>query len=52
MTGLLLFLTVPTVFWSVVPIAVVAGVATFAAIQERHFIRTENATSGQTNFRK
>ena len=51
-TGLLLFLTVPTVFWSVVPIAVVAGIATFAAIQERHFIRTENATSGQTNFRK
>ena len=40
LTGLLLFIAVPTVFWSVVPIAVVAGVATFAAIQEGHFIRT------------
>ena len=40
LTGLLLFLSVPTVFWSIVPIAFVAGVATFAAIQEGHFIRT------------
>lgn len=40
LTGLLLFLSVPTVFWSVVPIAFVAGVATFAAVQEGHFIRT------------
>ena len=40
MTGLLLFLTVPTVFWSIVPFAVVAGIAAFAAIQEGHFIRT------------
>ncbi|MBR5676805.1 MAG: CDP-alcohol phosphatidyltransferase family protein [Paludibacteraceae bacterium] len=40
MTGLLLFLFVPTVFWSIVPIAFVAGVATFAAVQEGHFIRT------------
>ena len=40
LTGLLLFLSVPTVFWSVVPLACVAGVATFAAIQEGHFIRT------------
>ena len=38
LTGLLLFLTVPTVFWSIVPIAIVAGVATFAAIHEGHFI--------------
>ena len=38
LTGLLLFLSVPTVFWSIVPIAVVAGVATFAAIQEGFFI--------------
>ena len=37
LTGLLLFLFVPTVFWSIVPIAIVAGVATFAAIQEGHF---------------
>ena len=42
LTGLLLFLTVPTVFWSIIPIAIVAGVATFAAIQEGHFIRTHN----------
>ena len=40
LTGLLLFLAVPTLFCSIVPIAVVAGVATFAAIQEEYFIRT------------
>ena len=40
LTGLLLFVTVPMVFWSIVPIAIVAGVATFAAVQEGHFIRT------------
>ena len=40
LTGLLLFLSVPMTFWSVVPIAIVAGIATFAAIQEGHFIRT------------
>ena len=40
LTGLLLFLSVPTVFWSIVPFAFVAGVASFAAIQEGHFIRT------------
>ncbi len=40
LTGLLLFLSVPTVFWCIVPIAFVAGVASFAAVQEGHFIRT------------
>ena len=40
MTGLLLFLAVPTVFWSIILLAVVAGIATFAAIQEGHYIRT------------
>ena len=40
LTGLLLFLSVPTVFWSIVPLAFVAGVASFAAVQEGHFIRT------------
>ena len=40
LTGLLLFLSVPLTFWSVVPIALVAGAATFAAVQEGHFIRT------------
>ena len=34
LTGLLLFLAVPTVFRSVIPIAIVAAVATFAAVQE------------------
>ena len=43
LTGLLLFLFVPTVFWSIVSIAFVAGVATFAAIQEGHFIRIGQA---------
>ena len=40
LTGLLLFLSVPTMFWPIVPIAIVAGVASFAAIQEGHLIRT------------
>lgn len=39
LTGLLLFITVPTVFWSIVPIAIVAVVATFADVQEGHLIR-------------
>ena len=43
LTGFLLFLTVPTVFWSLVPIAIVAIVATFASVQEGHFIRTRKA---------
>ena len=40
LTGLLLFLSVPMAFWAIFPIALVAGFATFAAIQEGHFIRT------------
>ena len=40
LTGLLLFIAVPMVFWSIVPLAVVASIATFAAVQEGHFIRT------------
>ena len=40
LTGLLLFIAAPTVFWSIVPMAIVAGIASFAAIQEGHFIRT------------
>ena len=39
-TGFLLFLAVPMLFWAIVPIAIVAGAATFAAVQEGHFIRT------------
>ena len=41
LTGLLLFLAVPAAFLSVMPIAIVAAVATFAAVQEGHFIRTK-----------
>ena len=41
LTGLLLFLSVPLTFWSVIPIAIVAGVATIAAVQEGHVIRTQ-----------
>ena len=40
-TGFLLFLAAPIALWSIIPIAVVAGVATFAAVQEGHFIRKE-----------
>ena len=39
LTGLLLFIAVPTVLWSITPIVIVAGVATYAAIQEGHLIR-------------
>ena len=39
LTGLLLFLSIPTVFRSIIPVAFVACVASFAAIQEGHFIR-------------
>ena len=41
LTGFLLFLTVPTMFWSMIPISIVAALATFAALQEGHFIRTK-----------
>ena len=43
LTGILLFLAVPAVFWSVIPIAIVAAIATFAAMQEGHLIRTGRA---------
>ena len=41
LTGFFLFLAAPAVFWSVIPIAAVAAVATFAVVQEGHFIRTK-----------
>ena len=47
LTGILLFLTVPMISWTIVPIAVVAGIATFAAIQEGHFIRNGSITLKQ-----
>jgi CDP-diacylglycerol--glycerol-3-phosphate 3-phosphatidyltransferase len=39
-TGFLLFIAVPMTFWSIIPISIVASVATFAAIHEGHVIRT------------
>ena len=42
-TGFLLFITVPMMFWSLIPIALVAVIATYAAIQEGHIIRTQKA---------
>ena len=38
-TGFLLFITVPMTFWSIIPIAIVVAIATFAAMQEGHLIR-------------
>ncbi len=43
LTGFLLFLAVPPVFWSMIPISIVAAIATFAAVQEGHYIRTKQA---------
>ena len=48
-TGFLLFIAVPMTFWSIIPLTIVAAVATFAAIQEGHFIRT-NKTMNRFNF--
>ena len=44
LTGVLLFLMVPTVFWTMIPIAFVTAIATFAAVQEGHYIRTRKVT--------
>ena len=41
LTGILLFLTVPTMFRSMIPVSVVGAIATFAALQEGHYIRTK-----------
>jgi len=48
-TGFLLFIAVPMTFCSIIPLTIVAAVATFAAIQEGHFIRT-NKTMNRFNF--
>ena len=44
LTGLLLFLAVPAMFWTMIPITIVAAIATFAAVQEGHYIRTGKVT--------
>jgi CDP-diacylglycerol--glycerol-3-phosphate 3-phosphatidyltransferase len=41
LAGFLLFLTVPALFWSMIPISIIAALATFAAVQEGHYIRTK-----------
>jgi CDP-diacylglycerol--glycerol-3-phosphate 3-phosphatidyltransferase len=40
LTGVLLFITVPTIDWCIIPIVIVAIIATFAAIQEGYSIST------------
>jgi len=40
-TGFLLFIAVPMAVWSIIPIAIVAAIATFAAIHEGYFIRAK-----------
>ena len=44
-TGFLLFIAVPMTIWSIIPISIAAIVATFAAIHEGHFIRTNKKTN-------
>ena len=41
LTGFLLFLSVPAIFWTLIPVSIVAAIAMFAAVQEGHLIRTE-----------
>ena len=40
LTGFLLFIAVPTIGWHIIPIVIVAIIATFAAIQEGYSIST------------
>ena len=40
LTGVLLFITVPTIDWCIISIVIVAIIATFAAIQEGYYIGT------------
>ncbi len=42
LTGLLLFVSVPLIRLSIIPIAIVAAIVTFAAIQEGYYIRTRH----------
>ena len=43
-TGFLLFIAVPIIMWSIIPISIAATVATFAAIHEGHYIRTSHSS--------
>jgi CDP-diacylglycerol--glycerol-3-phosphate 3-phosphatidyltransferase len=52
LTGILLFLAAPAVFRSVIPIAIVAAIATFAAVQEGHFIRNKRIFASMIKTQK
>ena len=41
-TGFVLFIAVPMTVWTIIPISIATTVATFAAAQEGHFMRTRN----------
>ena len=45
LTGFLLFLTVPTISWHIIPIAIVALIATFAAIQEGYLLHSHSSST-------
>ena len=45
LTGFLLFLTVPTISWLIIPIAIVAIIATFAAIQEGYLLHSHSSST-------
>ena len=44
LTGLLLFLAAPTISWRIIPIAIVAIIATFAAIQEGYLLHSHSSS--------
>jgi len=41
LTVFLLFLSVPAIFWTLIPVSIVAAIAMFAAVQEGQYIRTK-----------
>ena len=45
LTGFLLFLTVPTIMRHIIPIAIVAIIATFAAIQEGYLLHSHSSST-------
>ena len=45
LTGFLLFLTVPTISWHIIPIAIIALIATFAAIQEGYLLHSHSSST-------
>ena len=45
LTGFLLFLTVPTISWCIIPIVIVAIIATFAAIQEEYLLHSHSSST-------